>query len=135
MKTGRAFQPSPFRRDSCSILRCLTLRIGRVASNGLTSSPGNPSLSFLPLDRRKEKAMPPLRDRLVRLRGTLRAKDLDARLDEEIQFHLDMHAQRGVHRGATADHARRDAAVAFGGRDGWREAARDEMRERTVEAT
>ena len=76
-----------------------------------------------------------LRALLARLRGTLRARDLDVRLDEEIQFHLDMHAQRGVGRGASADRARRDAAVAFGGRDGWREAARDEARERTLEAT
>ncbi len=76
-----------------------------------------------------------LRDLLARLRGTLRARDVDARLDEEIRFHLDMHARRGMDRGESADRARREAALAFGGRDGWREAARDEVRERTVEAT
>jgi predicted permease len=79
--------------------------------------------------------MPRLRDLLVRLRGTARARDVDDRLDEEIQFHLDMHAQRGMYRGATSDAALRAAAVAFGGRDAWREAARDEARERTVEGT
>jgi len=76
-----------------------------------------------------------LRNLIARLRGTLRARDVDARLDEEIQFHLDMHAQREIERGASVHSARRNAAVAFGGRDSWREAARDEARERTLEAT
>jgi hypothetical protein len=35
-----------------------------------------------------------LRDLLSRLRGTLRARDVDARLDEETRFHLEMHAPR-----------------------------------------
>jgi len=76
-----------------------------------------------------------LMDLFARLRGTVRAREIEARLDEEIQFHLDMHAERGLRRGAAAGEARRHAVVAFGGRDAWREAARDEVRERTLEAT
>jgi predicted permease len=75
------------------------------------------------------------REFFARLRGTFGARDLDSRLSEEIDFHLDMHADRARRRGVSADKARRDAVVAFGGCDGWREAARDEVRERTVEGT
>lgn len=74
-----------------------------------------------------------LRDLIARLRGTLTARDVEARLDEEIEFHLDMHAERTIRAGAPDDRARRDAVVAFGGREPWREAVRDEYRSRNVE--
>src|SRR5437879_1908429 len=74
-----------------------------------------------------------LREWIARLRGTLGAPDVEARLDEEIRFHLDMHAERDVRSGASAEHAKRAALVAFGGKEPWREAVRDEYRERTIE--
>jgi len=75
-----------------------------------------------------------LRHWIARLRGTLGVRDVEARLDDEIRFHLDMHTEREMRAGKSADEARRAALVAFGGREPWREAARDEFRERTVEA-
>lgn len=70
---------------------------------------------------------------LSRLFGSARRAETEARLDEEIRFHLEMHAERSARDGATTDEARRQAAVAFGGRETWREAARDEYRHRRIE--
>jgi putative ABC transport system permease protein len=70
---------------------------------------------------------------IAKLRGTLRPRPLESRLDDEIQFHLEMHAQRAIRDGVSPEAARRDALVAFGGREPWREAARDEIRDRTLE--
>src|SRR5829696_5809602 len=44
-----------------------------------------------------------------------------------------MHTERHLRSGASPDEARRAALVAFGGRDVWREATRDEYRERITE--
>ena len=74
-----------------------------------------------------------LADFFARLRGSLVKTEAEARLAEEIEFHLDMHAQRAIGAGADPDRARRDAIVAFGGRESWREAARDELRHRPLE--
>ena len=70
---------------------------------------------------------------VARIRGSLSSHGLESRLDEEIQFHLDMHAQRKIQAGAEPGQARRDAIVAFGGREPWREATRDEYRHRQLE--
>src|SRR5438045_412401 len=72
-------------------------------------------------------------DVVARLRGTLTARDVEARLDEEIEFHLEMHSQRTVRAGTPDRQARRGAIVAFGGREPWREAVRDEYRSRNIE--
>jgi predicted permease len=74
-----------------------------------------------------------LADFFARLRGSLTHNEVEDRLAEEIEFHLDMHAQREIRAGADPDRARRDANVAFGGREAWREAARDEYRHRPLE--
>ena len=74
-----------------------------------------------------------LTDFLARLRGSFTKNDVESRLAEEIEFHLDMHAQREIRAGADPDRARRGAVVAFGGRENWREAARDEYRHRHLE--
>ena len=50
------------------------------------------------------------------------------RLDEEMRFHLDMHASGDSTRGVDWNARERDAIVAFGGREPWREAVRDEYR-------
>jgi putative ABC transport system permease protein len=70
---------------------------------------------------------------LARVRGSLWKRDVESRLDEEIEFHLDMHAAREIGAGVDPARARRDAIVAFGGRESWREAVRDEYRHRPLE--
>jgi predicted permease len=72
-------------------------------------------------------------ERIRRLFGSARHTNGDARLDEEIKFHIEMHTERAVRDGVQPDDARRQALVAFGGRETWREAARDEYRSRAVE--
>ena len=75
-----------------------------------------------------------LKDFIARIRGSLTTRDLEARLDEEIRFHLDMRTERAVRRGSPPDAAEREALVAFGGREPWREAVRDEYRHRPLES-
>jgi putative ABC transport system permease protein len=75
-----------------------------------------------------------LTDFIARIRGSLTARKVEERLDEEIRFHLDMRAERAVRRGAAPKAAEREAIVAFGGREPWREAARDEARHRPLES-
>ena len=74
-----------------------------------------------------------LRDRLAILFGFRRQKDMDARLLHEMTFHVDMAAEQNMRRGMSAEDARRAALIEFGGREQWREAARDEVRSRFLE--
>jgi putative ABC transport system permease protein len=52
---------------------------------------------------------------------------------EEMQFHLDMAAKKYRVHGLDTSEAARQARVAFGGVEQWREAARDELRSRWLE--
>jgi predicted permease len=61
-----------------------------------------------------------------------RPHDRDARLAEEIRFHMDMAAEKNRRLGMAPDEAARMAAVGFGGREHWREASRDEYRSRPL---
>lgn len=55
-----------------------------------------------------------------------RAERLDAAMDDEMRFHIEMEADRLVHQqGLTPAEARRQAAVAFGGLEKYKEAGRD----------
>ncbi len=74
-----------------------------------------------------------LRQWIAQLRGTIHPDQTEARLDDEIQFHIEMHIDRAIRAGASSDDARRAALIAFGGRDPWREATRDEYRSRSLE--
>lgn len=74
-----------------------------------------------------------LRDRLAILFGFRRHRTMDARLEQEMAFHIDMATQENMRTGMPADEARRAARVEFGGREQWREAARDEVRSRPLE--
>ena len=74
-----------------------------------------------------------LRDRLAILLGIRRHGAMDTRLNEEMTFHIDMAAEENVRKGMSANEARRTAMVEFGGREHWREAARDEVRSRPLE--
>ena len=60
-----------------------------------------------------------------RLRAVFRRGALDARLDEEVQTHLDELAAEYMRRGATRDEARRAARREFGGVTQMKEAHRD----------
>jgi predicted permease len=73
------------------------------------------------------------RDAWRRLVGSARPDEMERRLAEEMQFHLDMHAQRSMSAGANAGEARRAAGVAFGGRERFAEEVRDEYRNRPLE--
>ena len=48
-----------------------------------------------------------LSDLLFRLRAILRAKSMDANLDEELQFHLDRQLEKYVQAGLSPEEARR----------------------------
>ncbi|HMC55606.1 MAG TPA: ABC transporter permease [Gemmatimonadaceae bacterium] len=78
----------------------------------------------------------PLRSALRRLFGSGRARDLDSRFDSETAFHIDMATERNIGAGMTPEEARRVAQLDFaghGGREHWREQARDEVRSRFAE--
>ncbi len=67
-----------------------------------------------------------LKGLLARARSIFGARASESRMDEEFAFHVDMEAQRLVaQRGLSMEEARRQALVAFGGRDTHREAMRD----------
>jgi putative ABC transport system permease protein len=71
-----------------------------------------------------------------RLFGLGPARGLDARFDSESSFHIDMATERNIRLGITPDDARRAAMLDFagqGGREEWREQARDEVRSRVAE--
>jgi putative ABC transport system permease protein len=55
---------------------------------------------------------------------------MNARLSDEMRFHIDMATERNVHAGLSPEEARRAAMLSFGGRQRWRAEARDEYRSR-----
>lgn len=57
-----------------------------------------------------------------------RPSETPDRIDDEIQFHIDQQIEKNLRAGMTREAARRDAMRRFGGIEGAREAARDEMR-------
>ena len=60
------------------------------------------------------------------LGGLRRPERLEAEMDEEMRFHVEMEAERlARERGLSPDEARRQAAVAFGGREKYKEEGRD----------
>lgn len=64
----------------------------------------------------------------ARVRGVLGRRGRESRLTDEMRFHLDMQTEAFARAGTDAGEARRRALVAFGGRERWRDAARDEYR-------
>ncbi|MEO8362285.1 MAG: permease prefix domain 1-containing protein, partial [Vicinamibacteria bacterium] len=59
---------------------------------------------------------------------TARRDDLDGRLNDEIQFHLDQQIAKNVRAGMSAEEARRAAMIKFGGVERTREYTRDQFR-------
>src|SRR5215210_4941083 len=74
-----------------------------------------------------------LRDEVKKLSGSLRQRTAEPELDEEVQFHIDMQTEKNVRLGMSPDEARRAALVSFGGRERFKEEARDEYRSRPLE--
>ncbi len=70
---------------------------------------------------------------MARLGGILGRRQREARLTDEMRFHVDMQTEALVNAGADPADARRRALVAFGGRERWRDAARDEYRSQLVD--
>jgi putative ABC transport system permease protein len=74
-----------------------------------------------------------IRDAVLRLAGLARRRQVERRLDAELQFHLDMATEKHVRAGLTRTEARRVALVEFGGTERFREATRDEYRSRLAD--
>ena len=68
-----------------------------------------------------------------RLFGFRRRAALESRLREEMDFHLREATEQNLRAGMAPEEARRQALIAFGGRDQWSEATRDEIRSRPLE--
>ena len=63
-----------------------------------------------------------------RIRALFRRRALEEGLDEEIHFHIEQQTEKNLRGGMSADEARRQALVRFGGLEGTRERTRDEIR-------
>ena len=74
-----------------------------------------------------------MRSAWSRLFGFRRRDVMTARFDEETRYHIEMQAERNRAAGMSAEEARRAALVAFGAQTRFEEAARDEVRSRTLE--
>ena len=74
-----------------------------------------------------------LRDAVAKLAGFRRRDEMDRRYADEMRFHLEMATEANMRRGMGAAEARRAASAEFGGRERWREEARDEIRSRPLE--
>jgi putative ABC transport system permease protein len=69
--------------------------------------------------------MPAFKGLLVRLRAVLRRDVTERELSDEIRFHLDLETEQNLRLGMSRDAARRQALVAFGGVERWKESHRD----------
>jgi predicted permease len=75
-----------------------------------------------------------LRSWWSRVRGSLRRDDaLEREMEREMAFHVDMSTRRNVERGLTPQAASRQAKLAFGSADAFKEAAREAYRARVAE--
>ena len=72
---------------------------------------------------------------VARAMGLSRRETMDARLEEELDFHLAMSTERLRRRGLAAEDARRAAAIAFGPRQRFTDESRDAFRNRVAEET
>src|ERR1035441_4503976 len=61
----------------------------------------------------------------LRLRSLFRRNEVERELDEELQFHLDRHAEAEIARGRPREEARRDALRSFDGLAQRKEECRD----------
>ncbi len=68
-----------------------------------------------------------------RLRSLARRRELEDRLDDELRFHVEQQIEKNLRLGMTADEARRQALIRFGGVEQMRERTRDEFRAARIE--
>lgn len=68
------------------------------------------------------------------LRSLGRHRDLERGLDDEIRFHVDQQIEKNVAAGMSADEARREALIRFGGVQRTKDAARDQFRPAHLES-
>src|SRR5664279_1696492 len=62
---------------------------------------------------------------IARVRALFRRKELDQRLEEELQFHLAMRKEWNIEKGMLGAEAERDARLRFGNVHLWRERIRE----------
>ena len=74
-----------------------------------------------------------IRDVVMRIIGMARRRGMERRLDHEMRFHLDMATEKYSRAGLTATEARRTALAEFGGRERFKDDARDEYRSRIAD--
>ena len=74
-----------------------------------------------------------LRSLWFQLRALVTGRRISREIDREMAFHVEMETANNIRAGLSPDEARRLAHVAFGGRQRFREEARDEIRSRTLE--
>jgi predicted permease len=72
--------------------------------------------------------MRPLAEALRRLGSLVRRREIEDRLDDEIRFHVEQEIARNRRAGLSAQEARRQALIRFGGVEQMREQTRDEFR-------
>jgi putative ABC transport system permease protein len=70
---------------------------------------------------------------MERFRALFRKGLMDDEMDEELRFHIEMETEKNVRRGIDAAEARRQALIAFGGTERFKERAREERGVRPVE--
>jgi len=68
-----------------------------------------------------------------RFRALFGKGHLDAEMDEELRFHIEMETEKNLRAGMTPEEARRRAMVAFGGVERFKEKTRDERGARPLE--
>jgi putative ABC transport system permease protein len=76
-----------------------------------------------------------LRALKLRLRALFSRDSLEAELDDEIRFHIDMETEANVRRGMHPEDARRAARLAFGGTERFKERTREARGTRLLEDT
>src|SRR5437773_4441746 len=70
--------------------------------------------------------MKKLREYILRFGGLFNKQHKDRDLDEEIESHLQLHIEDNLRLGMTAEEARRQAMIQFGGIESTKEAYRDQ---------
>ena len=69
--------------------------------------------------------MTTVRSFVSRLRAMFRRRELDARVDQELRFHVEMQTEENVRRGMSPKEARRQALLSSGGLEQTKESHRD----------
>ena len=74
-----------------------------------------------------------LRSGWLHLTGFARRSEMESRLNEELEYHLELETEKLLRQGLSPAEAHRQARLRFGGRQKWQEASRDEYRSRLID--